>query len=412
MLGDESSRGEGAIGSIDSLVPEALLSRSKKILFVTHLAIGDFTYLQNCFSAFKKKYPHIKIDLFIDEVRRTRLFWDWKHLKKYSLIDWISEASTQDGSKKLFNKVYSGTYSWRRFKNSFQEAKCEEYPIVVSLCVLRMKWYAKIARRISKKGFVVGLADKKYGDRGFRCFDACIDLSGFEESAPKVFFKGGQKKVDSSSRVVPHVSQKFQRWFKRFFDLSFSHEDKLPFIQIPKKWISYGKLCFVKWGITQEGAKKVVFLNIFAKNVSRCWNLDKMVQLINTLREDESFSDAYFIVNVEPKFYDAVKAFLGNFCLNRVVLFTANTNFFQLPAVISLCDFVISVDTSIVHLASALRVPVISLMRKKNAEWTPYFKDNSVAVFGAKRSSWVEDICYKDVVKEVCDFSSTRDSLL
>ena len=34
-----------------------------KILFVSHLAIGDFVYLQNYFKLFAQKYPNLKIDL-------------------------------------------------------------------------------------------------------------------------------------------------------------------------------------------------------------------------------------------------------------------------------------------------------------------------------------------------------------
>ena len=69
----------------DPLVSDKQLEKIDKILFITHLAIGDFTYLQNYFKAFKDAYPHITIDLWVDEVRRTRLFWRWNKLKKYSI---------------------------------------------------------------------------------------------------------------------------------------------------------------------------------------------------------------------------------------------------------------------------------------------------------------------------------------
>ena len=53
------------------LIPAELLQKSDKILFIAHLALGDFTYLQNGFRAFAAAYPHMQIHLWVDEVRRT-----------------------------------------------------------------------------------------------------------------------------------------------------------------------------------------------------------------------------------------------------------------------------------------------------------------------------------------------------
>ena len=114
------------------------------------MAIGDFTYMQNYFKAFKEKYPHLKVDLWIDEVRRTWKFWKWDRLKKYSLYDWTQTCP-------FFNKVYTQTYSPSVFKQSIQEAKKENYHIVVSLSCLRAYNYADLARIISHDGFITGM---------------------------------------------------------------------------------------------------------------------------------------------------------------------------------------------------------------------------------------------------------------
>jgi ADP-heptose:LPS heptosyltransferase len=351
----------------EPLIPEALLSRSRKILFITHLAIGDFTYLQSFFRLFSEKYPHIKIDLWVDEVRRTRLFWQWKHLKNYVLFDWLKESG-------LFNKIYGGTYSWRRFNQKINLAKKEEYPIVVSLCIVRSDFYTKIARRISKKGFVCAIL-KKRKKRNCCC-------------------------------GVEHVTDIYEKWFSEIFGITAAPDKVAPFISIPKKWISYAKLKFAKWGIKPKVSRfeKVIFINSFAKNVTRCWPVDRLVRLIFSLREEELFQDAYFIVNVEPRFEKQIRAFLSNYCLHRVILFTADHNFFQLPAVISLCDLVVSVETSIIHIASALKIPVVALMRRKNPEWRPFDTKNSRVVLAPDRSGWVEDIPLQMVDDEVRSF--------
>lgn len=92
-------------------LPESLLQHSDKILFILHLAIGDYTYMQNGFRALKERYPHLQIDLFIDERRRTSDSSKWPALANYSLYDWLKDSI-------YFNKIYSQTYS----PDGYQEA--------------------------------------------------------------------------------------------------------------------------------------------------------------------------------------------------------------------------------------------------------------------------------------------------
>ncbi|HEX8786022.1 MAG TPA: hypothetical protein VF793_07560, partial [Telluria sp.] len=74
------------------LVDPDLLAASGKILFIAHLALGDFTYLQSCFRAMAEAYPHLKIHLWVDERRRTAKAAAWPHLKKYALYDWLDQC--------------------------------------------------------------------------------------------------------------------------------------------------------------------------------------------------------------------------------------------------------------------------------------------------------------------------------
>jgi heptosyltransferase III len=355
-------------------ISRELLEKSKKILFVKHLAIGDFSYLHNCFHVFKKEYPHLQVDLWIDELRRTRFFGDWKHLRSYGLIDWV--AQTQ-----LFDKIYSETYSWGRAKKQIKNARKEDYPLVISLSDFRLRWSAKLARKLSPQGFVAGF--------GASCkLNVSLDPRGeyYHQSA--------------------HQAYIYQSWFTQFFGLSFTPENAPPSIAIPKEWISYAKLCFIKWGIDSKEKRfdKVIFINAFAKGADRCWPIDRVITLIHELRQKERFSTVFFIVNIDRSYYDAVKALFSNFCLFRVFLFTADENFFQLPAIISLCDLVVSVETSTIHLAQALKIPVIALMRKKNYKWVPFYKDLSKVIFTASHKEWVEDITCTQLVSEIEEF--------
>ena len=42
-----------------------LLKNNNRVIFLIHLAIGDFAYLQSAFRALQKHYPHFNIDIFV-----------------------------------------------------------------------------------------------------------------------------------------------------------------------------------------------------------------------------------------------------------------------------------------------------------------------------------------------------------
>ena len=88
-----------------------------------------------------------------------------------------------------------------------------------------------------------------------------------------------------------------------------------------------------------------------------------------------------------------------------VIFLEGNDNFFQLPSVLKQCLLVISVETSIIHLAAALNVPVIALMRSKYPEWVPLGKAFKTLVIARDRKSWVKDISTLDVIMRIKEYS-------
>jgi ADP-heptose:LPS heptosyltransferase len=136
----------------------------------------------------------------------------------------------------------------------------------------------------------------------------------------------------------------------------------------------------------------VVFLNAYSKTVERSWPLERMIELIKAMRAQAAWRDAGFVVNVVPEELERARALFARYPLEHTRLFSAEDNFFQLPAVLSLCDLVISVETAVMHLANAVHVPVIALMRQKTPEWAPIDKRNSTVITVAGRNDWVDSI--------------------
>lgn len=362
------------------LIPTELLEKSNKILFVTHLAIGDFTYMQNCLRAFAEQYPHIQVHVWIDEVRKTRCFWRWKFLKKYALYDWLSNCP-------FIKKIYTRTYSPSVAAQTLTEAQAEQYPLVVSLATLRPGVFAHLARAVSPQGFVVGMSKK-------------TSLFNVTE---RLAYKRLNATLPIESYGSIHISSVYALWFERLFGISLQQEALFPFVSIPKKWMAAVKLRFLKWGIDKRSKRFgfVIFINPYAKTPKRSWPLDKVVELIREIKHSDEWRDVSFIVNVPPEHQVSTKEYFKKHSVTDTFLFSADYNFFQLPAVMSICDLIISVETSTMHLANAVHVPVIALMRTKNPEWAPIDVQNSTVVTTKNRNEWVRDISVHAVIKEL-----------
>lgn len=356
-----------------------LLRKSDKILFIAHLALGDFTYLQNFFQRFSEAYPHLRIHLWVDEVRRTSKSAEWKFLKKYSLYDWVAQCP-------FFDKIYDRTYSPQLLRESIVEAQSEHYPLVVSLATLRPHFYADLAREISPQGFVAGIKPplkllELHHHLAYRKLDAAIP----------------PKQADAAQK---HITDTYAGWFQQLFGLDVPASARHPFVDIPEQWLGAARQQLALWGFGQ-GQGQIVFINPFAKTKKRCWPLDKVVELIKAMQARETWRDACFIVNAVPQELEHARTMIGRHNLARTELFSAEENFFQLPAMLHLCDLIISVETAVMHLANAVGVPVLALMRQKNPEWAPIDAERSTVITTVKRSEWVDAIPVERVLAQL-----------
>jgi ADP-heptose:LPS heptosyltransferase len=93
-----------------------------------------------------------------------------------------------------------------------------------------------------------------------------------------------------------------------------------------------------------------------------------------------------------PSELSHVQALIASRGLVNTAAFSATDHFFQLPAMLARCDLIVSVETAVMHLANAVHVPVIALMRQKNPEWAPIDRAHSVVITAGKRRDWVNAI--------------------
>ena len=359
-------------------VPAELLDRSKKILFIAHLAIGDFTYLQNGFKAFKEAYPHLKMDLFIEEVRCTNDSQKWPFLKKYSLYDWVETCD-------FFHKVYRENYSPTLRTESILEAKLEAYPIVISIETLASLNGAGLAREIAgDKGFAMGMN---------------IHYKWYQLAQ-----KRDLKKLDAMIEVVKpdqgkerHISDDYGYWFSQIGGIMMFKEDRYPFVNIPQKWQDNAKSQLENWGVKKD--QPVVFINHIAKNPRRSWKLEQVRELIELMQALPKWQETFFIINGIPEIFPEIEALIAKYQLKNTQPFSALDNFFELPAMLKESDLIISVETAVMHLANAVHVPVIALMRIKTLEWVPLNSELTTLIFTPKRAEVIADIPASRVIE-------------
>jgi ADP-heptose:LPS heptosyltransferase len=366
------------------LIPAELLARADKVLFITHYAIGDFVYMQSCFRALKQAYPHLAVHIWVDERRRTKDAAQWPHLQRYGIYDLLRASPYVD-------RIYDRNYSPALHAESIAQAQREDYPVVLTLTNLQCHRYASLARKLARKAFIAGLrkASTRLISLGkrfhYRNLDASIPLYRSEAYA--------------SSGA--HISDIYADWFARAFGVEVAPADRFPILDIPAARMRYAHERFAEWGFDGRRVSRVVFLNAFSKCKERCWPLERVFELIKEIRRTPAWRDAGFIVNVVPEALPQARSLHAAQAIPDTQLFSAEEDFFQLPAILQLCDLIVTVETVIMHLASAVHVPVIALMRQTTPEWAPIDRDNSTLVLTLQFDDWVEKIGVHQVMEAV-----------
>lgn len=334
------------------------MSSIDKVLFIVHLAIGDYTYMQRCFEKLKNVYPNLKISLFIQDNRRTEDSEKWAVLDNYILYEWLQ-------SSKYFDNIYK-TYSPQLLEKSSLQAQNENYPLVISLGDLRSQNYSALARKIAKNNIALGI-------------DIRTSFFHFNHRKDLALLDG---KILDLLDNTQHISNKFAYWFSQIANLKFSTQDLYPKINIPHNWQAQIDAQLQSW--IQQTNYPVIFINIYAKGSERCWTSTQAIELIKDLKTNSRFIGATFILNRPPEASQILHKEIQNHHLKNTYTFCATNSFFELPALLKRCHLIITVDTSIMHLACISDAHLISLIRKKpkvDLKWLPLKEKESTIIY-------------------------------
>lgn len=337
-----------------------------KLLYMSHLALGDYIYQGPFLKALTRCHSNIQLDIWLDDCRHNKK--DWHVGRSQALVQWLSSESH-------INYVYPIPSNTTELNKQTQQAKLIDYDAIVYVATQRNAEFAKTAVKIANKGKVFGTIPVSRLDRLIHHFvykklDGQIHLNNINE--------------------YDHISDFYQDVFQQLFAIHINQNQRLLKLNIsPQLQLKSARqinLWAKKYYLTQP---KTIFINHLSTSPKRDWTLSQLEELL--LLIDEQFPESLFILNSPPNEFQALKNWV---CNNPKIhhlsleVFTAKTNFFELPSLMSLCSLVISVETSIMHLASSLNIQQIALIRQSATQWRPL--GNSLILQGEKRVDAIE----------------------
>nr|WP_280925474.1 glycosyltransferase family 9 protein [Shewanella holmiensis] len=255
------------------------------------------------------------------------------------------------------------------------KAQHQDYDVVVFVGKNRAAQYAKLARQISPKGWVVATS------------------SGINFLTKWLYFNklDGVISYDDIADSTQHITELYAECFERLLglkstDLVSGYTQLM--IQPEAQFTEQAKQIIT--ALTQgDTSKRVCFINHLSTAAKKDYPWPQLKTVI--LQLAQQYPQLVFIINTPPNQLATVQQDVStdkNLSALPITVFTALDNFFQLPALMAECDFCFSVDTATAHLAVSMGVPQVAVMASDFKLWQPL--GDSLILEGSGKASSVE----------------------
>ncbi|MCV2886157.1 hypothetical protein OE749_15800 [Aestuariibacter sp. AA17] len=357
------------------LIPNTTLLNAKRMLYMTHLALGDFVFQGMYLRALKKKYPSLHIDVWIDDCRDRPKAWAGG--RNSALTQWLESVP-------FVEEIYPIVASSEEREQLIQQAKQCDYDIVVCIATTRTNKYAEIVQNIGQDAFTVATRPSSWVSQllhwhQFKKINAILDLN------------------DDHNK---HISAIYRSRFESIFGTLMLEKEDLYGLRLSvpesKKEAIETSIAnrFTHIGPERYTALKKVFINHLSTTEKRDYTWDQVVEVMKGIEAKQP--NTVFVLNVPPNALDNTHSQLQRALANssiKAIAFSAVNDFFELPAMLEACDLVITVETAIMHIAASMDKQQVVLMRESAAAWTPL---RAQCILRAERR--VDEISARDVV--------------
>jgi ADP-heptose:LPS heptosyltransferase len=336
---------------VSSLISHTQLQSAQRILYMTHLAIGDFVYQSVWLKALKAKYPHLVIDVWFDNCRSRPQSWATGRNKV--LNEWIDALGIIDNTYPIVGNL-------AQRQGYIKQAQALNYDLIVFIGKNRSEQFAKIARKISPSAYVVASKSKPLSN----------------PLAKWLYFKNidAHFSYDDIAKRSKHITDLYSLCFERALGLTCDDlvdgKKQLVF-NVDDVYQQQARILIEK--LTQnDNNKLIVFVNHLSTADKRDYPFAQLKQVILGL--EKKYQNLVYIFNCPPdKLNEVTTQVAEDSDLNRlaVTTFTAKQNFFQLPALIAESNIVISAETATAHLAVCMDKPQVTIMSNNLTLWQP-----------------------------------------
>lgn len=329
---------------------------------MSHLALGDYIYQGAFLKSLATKYPNLVLDIWIDDCRSEKK--PWHTGRNNTLVQWLS-------SEPHINYVYPIVSNQEELSSQLKQAYQKDYDAIIYIATSRTVSFAKTALKIKNKGKVFGTLAPTW-------LNNLLYQSVYQQLDGALSIR----KVKHFNHITDFYQDIFCRFFgtlepeRRQLRLNISDHIQRQCVHKLTGWKN-------KYNLVNP---TIIFINHLATDRRRSWSRSKLKELIQSASKKRP--NTLFILNSPPHDFQSMKEWvMNNDDINSlpVELFTAKTDFFELPGLISLCDLVVSVETAIMHIASSLNIKQIALIRQSRSAycWRPL--NNSIILEGKKR---------------------------
>jgi ADP-heptose:LPS heptosyltransferase len=331
---------------LSALIPTDSMNKAVRVLYMTHMAIGDFVYQGPHLKALQQKFPNIQLDIWIDDLRdRSK---SWHKRRNTTLCQWLEDQS-------FIHSIYPIAESACERQELIKQAQERHYDVIFFIATQRCDLYAKVARAISSTANIVGTRSKALRNPiqlwwRFKRIDGYLreqsipaeyqnhisDLYGFRFQTLV-----GAKSATATLQISPP-----DIWHQRARDRLRNHAD--------------------------ETVKRWLLINPLSTSVKRDLSWAKTLRLIIALHQ--THPSLGFVLNLPP---DQLQTFQRKLAAEpaepaiKIVPFTAKEHFYELPAMLSCVDYVVTVETAIMHLAASVGTRQTALVRDSAKHWRP-----------------------------------------
>lgn len=291
---------------------------------------------------------------------------------------WI-EAET------AFTRSYPCCESREQQTLQISKAQALHYDLVITHSGSKSERFSDIARQIAPDAFIVSSIGKSK-------FAGLVNFWLFRGS--NTLFQLDTKKLD----INHHITDRYYQLLNQITGIELDKSEFMPDLTIPVSIQASTQSWIEEKFANQQRQGDLIFINHLSTNTKRDWKESQLFDLIQTLGQQSP--DSRFIVNVTGEHFAAIKAKIAQQASLKhlqISVFTVNKHFFELPSLIAASSVVITVETAIMHFATASKRPLIALMRQKKPYWAPPTSAQSAVLYADSGKGYVSDISVSDV---------------